>query len=147
MKLSRRFFEEGQELRLATVRALPGRLSGFSVPHSKSVLYGAAAFVWARRTLDRFPARAVPDDRGAEGASASRHAVSDAGGRQRGRQCARMSDGVNKRVCSSSRIPEHVHTCTTRKSSAAYGRTRTSAAARSFQSYRGTSLHSWPITG
>jgi hypothetical protein len=41
-----------------TVRALPGRLSGLSVSHSKSVLYGA--FVWARRALSqkrRFPAR------------------------------------------------------------------------------------------
>jgi hypothetical protein len=43
-----------------TVRALSERLSGLSVFHSKSLLYGA--FVWARRVLNsqkrRFPARA-----------------------------------------------------------------------------------------
>jgi hypothetical protein len=43
-----------------TVRAHPGRLNGFGVLRSKSVLYGA--FVWARRALNhqkrRFPARA-----------------------------------------------------------------------------------------
>ena len=46
------------ELSAAAVRARPGRLSGLSVSHSKSVLYGA--FVWARRALSsqkrRFPA-------------------------------------------------------------------------------------------
>jgi hypothetical protein len=48
VKLSRRFFEEGQELRLATVRALPGRLSGVSVPAvnpfcmEQLLLYGRA---------------------------------------------------------------------------------------------------------
>jgi hypothetical protein len=35
--------------RMATVRALLGRLSALSVSHSKSVLYGA--FVWVRRAL------------------------------------------------------------------------------------------------
>jgi hypothetical protein len=44
-----------------TVRARPGRLSGLSVFHIKSVLYDA--FVWARTALNiqkrRFPARAV----------------------------------------------------------------------------------------
>ena len=46
---------------LSTVRALPGRLSAFSVFLCKSILYGV--FVWARRALNtlkrRFPARAV----------------------------------------------------------------------------------------
>jgi hypothetical protein len=35
----------------ATVRAAQGRLSGLSVSHRKSVLYGA--FVWARRALNK----------------------------------------------------------------------------------------------
>ena len=39
------------ELSAAAVRARPGRLSGLSVSHSKSVLYGV--FVWARRALKR----------------------------------------------------------------------------------------------
>ena len=46
---------------LLSVRALPGRLSGLSVPHIKSVLYGA--FAWARGALNSqkrwFPARAA----------------------------------------------------------------------------------------
>jgi hypothetical protein len=53
-----------------TVRALSGRLSGLSVSHSKSVLYGV--WVWARRVLNsqkrRFPARAG----GADGPEADR---------------------------------------------------------------------------
>jgi hypothetical protein len=42
-----------------TVRARPGRLSGLSISHSRSVLHGA--FVWARGALNSpkrwFPAR------------------------------------------------------------------------------------------
>jgi hypothetical protein len=49
------------KLKIATVRILPGQLSGLSVFLCESILYGA--FVWAHRALDtqnrRFPARAV----------------------------------------------------------------------------------------
>ena len=53
--------------RIVNCPGRPGRLSGLSVFHSKSVLYGA--FVWARRALNdpkrRFPARAVWSELGA----------------------------------------------------------------------------------
>ena len=49
---------------LSSCPGCPGHLSGLSVSHSKSVLYGT--FVWARRVLNnqkrRFPARAVASD-------------------------------------------------------------------------------------
>ena len=49
---------------LNTVRVLPERLSGLSVFHSQSVIYGT--FEWVRRALNiqkrRFPARAVYED-------------------------------------------------------------------------------------
>jgi hypothetical protein len=53
----------GQVQFFNAVRARPGRLRALSVPHRKSVPYGA--FVWARRAPNipkrRSPARAVRD--------------------------------------------------------------------------------------
>jgi hypothetical protein len=84
-----------------TVRARPGRLSGLSVSHSKSVLYGV--FVWARRVLNSpkrwFPARAGGTSAGGVGRRCGR-ARRDRGcrGRQGGsgrreRQGARRGRG------------------------------------------------------
>jgi hypothetical protein len=42
---------ERVDMKNHTVRALSERLSGLSVPHSKSVFYGG--FVWTRRVLNR----------------------------------------------------------------------------------------------
>ena len=57
--------ESGSTRSRVTVRALSGRLSGPSVPHSKSGFYGN--FVWARSALNRqkrrFPARAASANR------------------------------------------------------------------------------------
>jgi hypothetical protein len=72
-------FLKKREEQIQTVRARPGRLSGLSVFHSKSSLYGG--FLWVHRALDcqkrLFPARAdeaagVPRGAGARGGPGGR---------------------------------------------------------------------------